>query len=98
LIHKHSKVLNIKLSILSISIIMNSALLMAETESTYPYADIEALQENASKSDKNNNRITQKKTNSLNASKNNKRSIKVLVGGSSEDGLAKEVTIPVNDE
>ena len=77
--------------------ILNSPHVMAETESTYPYADIEALKENATDSDKNKNLVKQNKTNTFNASNENKRSIKMIVGGKSEDGIAKQVTLPIDD-
>lgn len=69
---------------------------MAETDSTYPYVDLEALKkESAEDSDSKNNLRKQNNSSSYNSKSN--RSIKMIVGGQSEDGVAKELNVPVKE-
>lgn len=72
---------------------------MAEEESKYPYADIEAMKEDKKvlDTDKNQNLVPMNNTTTNSASYKKKRSIKMIVGGQSEDGLAKQVTLPIED-
>lgn len=86
------------LSLLSAYMVFNTTHVLAEDKSDYPYVDVEALkQEKASASDTNKNLIKQNNKNSLNTSGQRKRSIKMIVGGQSEDGVAKQVTVPVDE-
>ena len=83
---------------LSVLIMVNSVSVMAETESTYPYADIEALKKESDKTSGSNKKlVTQNNTKSLASGSTSKRSIKMIVGGKSEDGVAKQVILPVNE-
>ena len=86
------------LALLSVCMILNVSAVMAETESNYPYADIEAMKkESTSGSDADNNLLKQNSKNAVNASNQKKRSIKMIVGGQSEDGVAKQVNVSVDD-
>lgn len=86
------------LALLSVCMILNVSAVMAETESNYPYAEIEAMKkESTSGSDADNNLLKQNSKNAVNASNQKKRSIKMIVGGHSEDGVAKQVNVSVDD-
>ena len=85
-------------ALLSVCMILNVSAVMAETESNYPYADIEAMKkESTSGSDAGNDMLKQNSKNAVNASNKKKRSIKMIVGGQSEDGVAKQVNVSVDD-
>lgn len=85
-------------SLLSACMMLTISAAIAETETNYPYADIEAMKkESSSGSDTNKNLVNPNNTGSVNSSNKNKRSIKMIVGGTSEDGIAKQVTVSVDD-
>lgn len=80
-------------------VMSNVSSVMAEEELKYPYADIEVLKENkkAQGSDTNQNLVPMNNTNTNSEPNKKNRSIKMIVGGQSEDGLAKQLTLPVGD-
>lgn len=86
------------LTLLSACITLTILTVMAETKTNYPYADIEVMKkESASDSDNNKNLVKQNNTSSVSSSNQKKRSIKMIVGGKSEDGIAKQMTLSVDE-
>ena len=84
------------LLLLSACMMLSVFSVLAGETTEYPYADIEALKkEKVSDTENNKNLVSPKNMSSSTNQK--KRSIKMIVGGNSENGLAKEVTLPIDE-
>ncbi len=70
---------------------------LAEDDNNEPASDVEVNNNESKNEIANDTKLIQLKEKKKSVPKQNKRSIKMIVGGQSKDGLAKQVILPVND-
>ena len=93
--------MHIRLMIFNIILLIGCDVLMtvamAEDNDNKPSSEVE-ISENETELDiANDTKLVTFRKKNKSVPKQNKRSFKMIVGGQSEDGLAKQVTVPIKD-